>query len=819
MIKNYLTIAFRNLRRNKVFSIINILGLAIGISASLVIFLLVTFEFGFDRYHGDTDRKFRVVSNFKFSGDVVHNSGVTEALVGAIRQKVTGVEAAVPFHMPNFDVKVSVPAGANMKEAVFKRQQNIVFADAAYFGFFSYHWLAGSPQASLREPYCVVLTESRAKSYFNNLGYADMVGRMLDYNDSVHVKVTGIVRDPGKQTDFDFQEFISQSTLTATSWKTDYYGVDWGNTSSNSQLYVKTAKGITPSGVERQLNALLHQYNTDQKWDSQNEASFQLQPLEDVHFNSFYENYGGHQAHKPTLYGLIILAIFLLLLGCINFINLTTAQATQRAKEIGVRKTMGSTRNQLILQFLSETFLLTLMATFLSIAVTPLLLKVFADFMPAGIHTDYLHQPQVILMLLLLTLVVSVFSGFYPAMVLSGYKPAHVLKGQFFTVPRRFSNLGLRKTLTVFQFVIAQFFIMATFIVGNQIHFNLTKDLGFKKDAVVFFQLPYSDTLVLHRTQLVNRLKSLAGIASVSLSNYPPISGGSWSSTMIYRDGKKEKESSVQIKYADTAFVGLYKMKILAGANLTSSDTPREVLINETYAHILGFQDPGQAIGKYIEWNNRHEIITGVLSDFHLNSLRQPIKPMVLASQLRQELTINVSLLPENREGTGWTGTIGQIKKAFGETYPDETFEYNFLDDSIAKFYKSEQDISRLLKWATALALFISSLGLLGLVIYTTNQRVKEIGVRKVLGASSVQIVSLLSVDFVILVVVAFAIACPLAWWSGHKWQDNFAYKVPLGWWLFGASGLLMLLAALVSISLQTLRAATANPVKSLRSE
>jgi predicted permease len=816
MLKNYFTIAFRTLWKNKVFSGINVLGLAIGISASLVIYLLVNYHFNFDKFEKDNNRIYRVVSNFSFSGEVYRNSGVADPMAAAVKKEIAGLDAVIPFRTWNDDAKISVP-GNKKEPKIFKHQPSIVFADSNYFNLVSYTWIAGSPKTSLRNPYQTVLTESNAKLYFPNLSPTQVVGKEIFFNDSIRATITGVVKDIKENTDFTFKTFMAYATLEQTSLKPDNWK-DWTSTNGAQQLFVKLSVGTSAAQIEKQIARLYKKY-AKQTPDDHSKTWHKLQPLSDVHFNADYGAYDLPTGNKPTLYGLLAVAAFLLILGCINFINLTTAHASRRAKEIGIRKTMGSSKKQLIVQFLSETFLLTLLATVLSVILTPLILKAFAGFIPHGLHFNLTEQPGVILFLAALMLVVTLLSGFYPALILSGYKPVLVLKNQAYTNTGKTRRAWLRKSLTISQFVIAQVFIMATILVSKQIHYSLNKDMGFKKDAIIYFNTNYYDTVQTHRAVLMDKLKAIPGIAMVSLCTNAPSSNSTWSGSMKYKDGKKEIESDVQEKYGDSNYIKLYGLKLLAGKNIATTDTITEYLVNETYAHILGFQKPEQAIGKYIEWSGKKIPIVGVVSDFIQKSLHEPVKPLVIASWNNIEKNFSIALQPQNEDGTAWKTTISKIEKAFKEVYPEDDFSYKFFDEDIAKYYTAEQNISSLLKWSTALAIFISCLGLLGLVIYTTTQRTKEIGVRKVLGASVSQIVSLISKDFILLVLFAFVIAAPLAWIGMNKWLQNFAFRTNISWWIFLSGGAIMVIVALLTLGFQTIKAAMANPVKSLRTE
>ena len=817
MLKNYLIIALRTLKKNKVFAVINILGLAIGISASLVIYLLANYHLTFDKFEKDNDRIYRIVSNFSFSGEIYHNSGVTVPMGAAVKKELTGLDAVVPFRTWDSDAKITVPVSSNKQPVIFKHQNNIVFADKNYFNLIGYKWLAGSAQTSLQQPYQTVLTAARAQLYFPKLNVAQIIGRKIYFNDTIGTTVSGIVKDIGFNTDFTFKIFVSKITAEVTSLR-PYDWDKWDNTNGASQLFLKISKGTSPQLIQSRVANLHKKYHKPQPGDN-SKTWHTLQPLSDLHFNADYGSYGLPLANKPTLYGLLAVALFLLVLGCINFINLTTAHASQRAKEIGIRKTMGSSKNQLMFQFLCETFFLTFIATILSVCLTPVILKAFSGFIPHGLHFNLYANPGIIVFLVALIVIVTALSGFYPAIILSAYKPVLVLKNQAYSNTGKTRSAWLRKSLTISQFVIAQVFIMATILVSKQITYSLNKDMGFKKDAIVYLNTNYYDTVRNHKYMLLDKLKTIPEIALVSLSTSPPSSNNTWSGTMKYKDGKKEIEADVQQKFGDTNYIKLYRLKLLAGNNLMPSDTVKEFIINQTYARVLGFQQPQQAVGKYINWSDKQIPIAGVVADFNQKSLHEPIKPLAIGSWSNSERTVNIELQPQNLAGTTWKTALSKIEKAFKEIYPEDDFEYQFFDEDIAKYYEAEQNISSLLKWSTGLAVFISCLGLLGLVIYTTNQRTKEIGVRKVLGATVTHVVTLVSKDFIVLVLVAFAIATPLAWIAMNKWLQNFAYRTNVSWWIFALAGMLMIIIALIILSVQTIKAAVANPVKSLRTE
>jgi ABC-type antimicrobial peptide transport system permease subunit len=665
----------------------------------------------------------------------------------------------------------------------------------------------------LVDPFSVVLTQSRAQQYFPNISPQNIIGRQISYNDNITATVSGVVKDLDEQTVFNAAEFISYATISKTSLQKDFMMDSWDGWFT--QLYVRLSKNTLPGRTEVQLANLLNKYDKDANKNPALQIAFHLQPLNDIHFDSKYASPGVRVADKSTLYGLLAISAFLLLLGCINFINLTTAQASQRAKEIGIRKTMGSSRKNLVFQFLTETFFITFIATAISIFIAPVLLKMFSDFIPEGLHFDLVHQPSMIIFLVLLTASVSFLSGLYPALILSGFKPVLVLKNQAVSDSSKTRNAWVRKTLTVSQFVIAQFFVIATLMVSKQINYSLNSDLGFTTDGIITFDTP-EDTIPKHNQQLLNEINAIPEVQIAATGFYSPADNGASIVNVIYAP-MKDLKANIQIRWGDPNYLKVYQIKLLAGRDVEPSDTMKEFVINNTYAKLLGFQKPEDAIGKQLSFQGKNMPIVGVMHDFHETSTRGQIDPLVFVAS--HGSTFHIRLKPNTAGGFEWKNGISKIQKAYKSIYPDADFSYQFVDQKIAGLYQSEQRTASLLKWSTGLAIVISCLGLLGLVIFTTNSRKKEIGVRKVLGASVMQITSSLSTDFMRFVLLAFIIAAPIAWWATYKWLQNFAFRTDISWWVFVLGGLAMLLLALFTLSLQTIKAAKANPMESLRSE
>ncbi|PSR55129.1 hypothetical protein AHMF7605_17265 [Adhaeribacter arboris] len=822
MLRNYFKIALRNFWKYPAFSGINVLGLSIGISACLIIYLLVRFELSYDTFHADRERIYRVVSHIGIADETFKNNGVSGPLPAAMRQEVSGLSNVAAFHLLYVQqVQISAAPGKAKKLDVSSADynpvnQNYVITDPQYFAIFRYDWLAGNPQTSLQEPYQVVLSEKQAYKYFGKLKPAACLGKVLTYldgQDTLTVTVAGVVRDWQQNTDLHFTDFISLASAQNPKWK-DRLGLEkWGSTDSNSQLFIKLAPNTNPDQIAKQFPALINRHLPKDEYN--NKRAFLLQPLSDIHFNAEYGGNYVRLAHRPTLYALMGVAVFLLLIAAINFINLATAQSVQRAKEIGVRKVLGSSQSSLVSQFLSETLVLTLAAVLLAGLLTNPIIIAFTAYLPAGLHLP-LFEPAILLFLAGITGVTTLLAGFYPALVLSATAPIQSLKGQISAATTR--KAYLRKTLIVFQFAISQVFILGTLVVGTQINYMRHQDMGFQQDEIVTFETDWRDQSK-RKLVLLDKIRQIPEVDQVSLSNLTPAHSNSNTTTLSYFDGKKEISLNVHNKSGDENFIHLYGIKLLAGRNIQGSDTLREVLINQTYAQALGFKQAGEAVGHFLLLDKQKLPIVGVVADFHVQSLHNPMEPTFIGSENKYSRTISLKLLTKGRSAAAVKATLAKIEKEFQALYPAQKINYAFFDETIAHFYDNEQKIATIMRWATGLAILISCLGLLGLVAFTITQRTKEIGIRKVLGASVTSIVSLLSQDFLKLVLLANVVAWPLAWWAMHQWLQGFAYRAPLSWGLFALAGISAILIALLAISFQAIKAAVANPVKSLRTE
>lgn len=810
MLKNFLTTAWRSLLRNKLHTFINITGLAIGVSACLVIYLIVNFELSFNKGHDGYEKIYRIHSSFSgvFSG---LNRGVPTAVAETIREEFKGVESVAPFHV--YSTSVSIPAKGDSK--TFENQNRIILTDTAFFHVFSaYTWIAGSPQ-SLDKPFQVVLTESRAKTYFGTTDPLEVIGKEIVYQDSLSTTVAGIVKDLPFNTDIDMTDFISYSTIEKSWLKSRINPNDWSSVNSSSQLFVRLDKNATEQDLKSQFTILSKRYKEHSTWDVEN--NFNAQAFTDLHYNAETGifDYSRSPAHLPTLSILTVVALLLLVMGAINFVNLETAQSVHRAKEVGVRKTLGSSRTVLLVQFLCQSFIITVVAIILALPLTELALQAFSDFVPAGVSFSI---TALLPFLGGIVLVLGLLAGLYPAFILSSFKPVLALKNQAYINRGATRSAFLRKTLIVFQFSIAQILIIATLAVSWQVNYLLNSDIGFKKDAVLYFHTPWQEQQGKVGV-LKNELSQLSEISSLSLSDSPPSANGWSSSTYSYKPPQGDiVKANVFRKYGDSNYIPFYGMTLLAGRNIRATDSLREFVINKTLMKTLGFSKPEDAIGQeIITSNNRAYPVVGVVDDFHIQSLRKKIEPVIMGNSPNFSC-FNIRL-------TASTGTpefkaaLAKLEDRWKKVYPDKKFEYSFLDETLNNFYTAEQRTSKLVRTAMGMAIVISCLGLFGLASFTTTQRTKEIGIRKVLGSSVSNIIIMLSKDFMWLIVIGFVVASPLAWMATNQWLNEFAYHTTLSAWIFIATAIAGIALAFLTVAYQTFKAANSNPVSTLRNE
>ena len=828
MLKYNLRLAWRQMRRHPLFTTIHVLGLSIGICACVVIFLIARHDLGFDKFHPDGDRIYRIVGDMRFPGGepMFLNSPFPE--LAGLEHGIPGFEAQVGFHTWGQHVAVPGKRGETPKEFGNNQEggyaSSTILTGPSFFSLFPHRWLVGSP-AVLNAPDQLVITESVARKYFGDGPLYKMLGKTVIYDDSLPVTVAGVVTDWTRLSDLNYTSFISISTAPHTWIRHQFPTADWGSLHPHqSQAFVKLAKGVTPERVNAEMNAFVRRTHPV-PFPGASDLHLYLQSLYDLHYTpDFHPSDSGddfRKAYLPLLYALVGVAFFILLLAVINFINLSTAQSFQRVKEVGIRKVMGSSKKGLTVQLLVETLLLTGCAVAVSALLVRPALWLFEDYIPSGIRFNPLDAGN-LLFLGVLLISVTLAAGFYPARVLASYLPVVSLRGAGNSGREGlFGRSGLRKGLIVFQFSISLVFIIGSLIIARQVRFMQDADKGFDSDAIL--------TVNHWRSQpgqmefLAQSVRQMAGVKAVTVQSNPPMGYAHAGSSFIYEDKSGVKTLDVIVQGADTAFIGVYGMKLMAGRNIRAGDSVKEVLINETYSRTLGFASADEALGKLLfqqqQQGKKAFAIVGVVADFHEESFHETIKPLVIQHEPRLEQSVAVKLATQGKQADAARAVIAAMGPVWKRQFPKDPLDLHFQSEFIGRLYDQENHTAFLMQSAMVITIFISCMGLFGLTLYSASRRAKEIGIRKVMGASVRQIALLVSRDFLVLVLVALVIAAPVSWWLGDRWLQDFAYRTSMSVWVLVEAGLAALGLGLVTVGWQAVRAARVNPIETLRSE
>ncbi len=812
MFLNHLKISIRSLRKNKTYTLINIAGLAIGIAAALLIFHIITYEQGFNKNFANYDRIVRVVSTETSpeEGDS-YTVCVPVPAMDVMENSVSQFAAMSRIHELWATLTVPSPnGGAPLKKFALTTPETAFFAESDFFQIFDFQWLAGNPETALNDPGSIVLTKTWAEKCFDR--WEDAMGKMVMLDDLIPVTVTGIMEDLPVNCDFTLPYVASYPTLQANS-ANYFYDEDgnWGSCSSNNQVYALLKNPNQLDAANATLASVGETEYTNR--NGHRGRMHHLQPLADLHYNERYGHSGSHRISKNRLKVLGGIGILTLILACFNFINLATAQATLRAKEVGVRKTLGSRRGQLIGQFMSETGVIVLIAVAVgaSLAYFAAPLLKFVSNVPADL--PLFSNPRIWMFLMALTVAVTLLAGLYPALALASFQPVSALKSRAGNLV--FGGTSLRKFLVVLQFTIAQGLIIGAIISMLQLDYIRSRDLGFNDDLVYTFSFNSDSATIARQRALKQQLLQIPTVETVSFNSDQPLSGNTWTSNFGYASRPEDEPYGITLKFCDEHYQETYGIKLLAGKWLAPSDTMRQAVVNMTLLKKVGITDPQEVIGQNIRLGGSQLLpIVGVTSEFHTHSLRDEHLPLLLTTRKEFYWSAGVKIRPDQI-----AATTGKIKSTFDEVLPEQVFVGRFLDESIARFYEDDNRLASTTKVFAVLAILISCLGLFGLATHAAAQRIKEIGIRKVLGASIVDIVGLLSLDFLKLVSIALLIASPLAWWLMNQWLEDFAYRISISWWVFAVVGVLAVLIALFTVSFQAVRAAVANPVESLRSE
>jgi putative ABC transport system permease protein len=795
MIKNYLLVAIKHLRKQKIFSFINILGLTVGITCCFMIFLFILNELSYDDFHKNGKNIYRVYRVSNTNGEPREIPYLSPAYATAlVNDYPDAIQKAVRVMVDNDLI--------SYKNISFN-EKRIYLTDNNFFNFFDFKLLKGNPATVLKEPNSVVLTETAAKKYFGN---DDPLGKVLEFNKQQQLKVTGIAADVPVNSHLEFDMVMPLEVLRSIvppDWFTQF-------PSNNLFTYVQLNPSVNADQLRKKLPAFMDKYLGSFYAASGFKMGLAIEPLNKIYFApDAFDNV--KHGNKKMVYIFMSIAILILVIACINFINLATARATDRSKEVGLRKVLGAVRRQLVSQFMIESVLFAVIASILSIGLLQLLMPAYTNLLGYKLPS-YWNNPLVYVFIAGVIAIVGLLAGSYPALLLSSFSPIESLKGKL-----KLGKNGafFRKSLVVFQFSISVFLIISVVIIMSQLNYIKNTDLGFNKQQEMIVKL---DNLQIagNRNQFKNNLLNIPAVQNVSLMSGEP--GGFHDMYSFESEGKPTEKLMFNTEYADIDFVKTLELKIIAGRDLSknfATDSTQAVLINRNTATRLGYT-PEQAIGKWIKNITRDSIrktIVGVVEDYHYVSLKDPIGPLVIATNRDRRLAL-IKLKTDHLQST-----IRDISKAYTAAAPDYPFEYNFLDERFDQLYKTEASQQSVISFFSFIAIFIACLGLFGLASFTAVKRTKEIGVRKVIGASVQNIVVLLSKDLLKPVLLGTIIAIPFGYYAMNKWLQGFAYRIEFHWWMFAIAVITAMTIALLTVSLQSLKAALTNPVKSLRTE
>ena len=801
MIINYIKIAWRNLWKHRFYTFINVFGLALSISCSIILFLFISYHSSFDNYHHDAKNIYRVVHSITFDGVPMYDQGAPLALARDVKAKEPRVKE-VGILLRIHDVNISIPQNSNNSKKMFAEHGNIGITDDHFFNLFDYEWEQGDKRSALNSPFKVVISHSLANKYF---GSQNVVGKTIIVDNKNTFTVTGVVKNHAANTDIRSDIFLSLSTLSniypqvANEMKND-----WTFINSTNSVYVALQDGANPKAIEHSIAqmSIKGQGAERAQW-----FHFMLLPLNEMHFDGRFA--GVIQPALLTTLGVI--AFLLIIIACVNFINMATAQSFKRAKEIGTRKVLGSSPGAIFIQFITETAYIVIFAALISFIIVVAILPVLNNWLQTHLIFNPFTNYWLITYIITGAIIITFTAGAYPGIILSVLKPVNALKNQVITSNQ---TIGFtRKGLIVVQNIIAQILIISTIIITIQVKYLKTTDMGYNTNNIVMLPIPDNDRS--KTDYLRNELLTDPAIKNVSFCHRAPSSTSGRGGSIKYDDRNWEKFPGHEIT-GDANYIKTFGLKLIAGRSITESDTAREFMINETLMHKLGIKDPQQLLGKRFtagNLSNNPGIIVGVVKNFHAKSLYNKIEPEYISTFRKLYQYAGIQL------NSGNSKTIENIRQKWQSVYPNNVFEYRFLDEQIADFYQKEELFSKLITSSAIIAISISCLGLLGLISLLTQQRIKEIGIRKVLGASVANITVLLSADFLKLVSLAIVVSTPLAWLIMSKYLQNFAYRINISWWVFALTTFIALLIALITVSVQTIKAALTNPVNSLKNE
>ncbi|MDN5204673.1 ABC transporter permease [Fulvivirgaceae bacterium BMA10] len=793
MLRHNFVISIRKLKRNKTYTAINVFGLTVGIACVIVIFILVRYHLSFDTFHTNSERIYRVITELH-QEDINYVRGVPSPLGEAIRSDFTFAEEVAMVTFLN-DRLISIPSFEGEK----KFKETIVFAEPAFFNILNFPLVRGNKNTILKEPNTAIVTERIAKKYF---GEEEPIGQTIQIDNKLNLIITGILKDLPINTDRQQEIYIPYSGIKDHSPWLDHKAW-WFSVNQFRQCFVLPKSDVSLVEIDEALSAISEKY-----YDERNSKIFQfkLQHLSDIHFNP---DLGGYIERK-NLWALAFIGFFMIITSCVNFINLATAQALGRSREIGVKKVLGGLRGQLFWQFITETTLISALAIGLAVGLAYFALPFVNQLFDTRLGIDLLRDTYLLTFLSMLLFVVIFFSGSYPGLMLAGFKPVRALKSNL--TQKHIGGFSLRRGLIIVQFAISQLLLIGAIVIANQMRYTQQADMGFEKEAVIM--LPLHGDKTSKKSILHTRFSRIAGVEQVTFCDAAPASEFT-PNTNIRVDSRAEDENfSIHYRTGDQNYVPLFGLQIVEGRNLHPSDTIREYLINEATVKRLGIISNQDAIGKKIFINGKKGTIVGVVKDFHFRSFHETIDPLCITtwSDTYVNCAVKINL-------TNLKSTLEALEKNWNEVYPDQIYEYDFLDERIARFYEQDNIMLWLIQVFAAIAIVIGCLGLYGLVSFMIAHKTKEVGVRKVLGASIKSILWIFGKEFTRLLIIAFIVAAPFGWWVMNSWLENFAYRIEIGTNTFAIALVVTFLVAIVTVGYHAIKAALANPTQCLRNE
>ncbi|MES2849631.1 MAG: ABC transporter permease [Bacteroidota bacterium] len=801
MIKTYFKTAFRNLLRNRKHATLNILGLGVAIAACIIVFLVIQYENSYDKHLQGYDSVYQVVTKDKDADGELFTNGVPFPSIKYLKQDNPQYKFAEL--MQNYGVQVTAKApGAENKK--FREESGVFFGDPELLKMFEVKFLTGSAEV-LNDVNSVAISQSQAEKYFGD--WKNAVGKtvMLN-NDENDLAVAAVFEDMPQNTDFPFKLVASYEgfTMHDNTWPLD----DWGANTSNHQVYAKLPANADIMAMNKQLDVFEKKYNSGNRATTRTHF---LQPLKNIHFDERFATNGDHVSSKTSLYTLAFIGLLIILMACINFINLSTALAVTRSKEVGIRKVMGSSKAQLSMQVIIETTAVVMVSAAIAISLAWVALPYIKSIMVVQDKLNLFNTGSILFILAIITITI-ILSGIYPAFIMGRFKPVEAIKNKI--NPSKVGSVSLRRVLVVLQFAFSQIFIIATIIAISQMSFIRRTDLGFNKDATLMIYMNADSVSRMRHDAFRDALKARSDVKAISFAFDAPSSDNSWTSNFAF-DKMEDRDFNVQQKQADHNYANTYGLQLVTGRFYEQSDTCREYVVNETLLKKCGITDPKDAIGKMFRLGGRKPMpVVGVVKDFKQASLRDAVEPIVICPNKRWYQSAGIKL-----SSTNLGKSKDEIKILWDKYFPEYVYNASFLDESINNYYAAEERLSAMYKVYAILAIFISCLGLYGLVSFMVVRKTKEVGIRKVLGASVQSILYLFSKEFTILITIAFVIAAPAAWYLMNNWLKDFAYKINIGIGVFLVAIVSSILIAWITVGYKAMRAATANPVKSLRTE